>query len=425
MSASVQTQFQAKLGPQARIRAYDRSVQTPMNFLLAHLTQYLGETFKLYWADNGVPELPLVEADGEPHLVFSPRYLSMTAHLRHILVAEHSFNARMEFAARAALQLIGELALQDGAPDFAGQAFARAVAGRKPEMAWGRQVQKDLMALERAPINESYMSVWYYGLLQRYGTYSPLQQQQFEAASYLSNSGLLQQLATAVNDMGFEQNLRQEIIVKAHEQQGMSTVQLHALRQKALCDIFAFSVLLDATTDIMKQLNKQAFNMLQFIQEMMMAHQWIGFIEQCQALALLSTTETLTEQQRLESILHPAAIRARALIQREFMRFRITQYLYGRQPSAAEQEAVDKAIRKAADYFDPRVHALLAGVHTAREFVLYPQHRPAGNLVLDQLKIQLGEKGNTDREALAGFCARAEALGKESPFLRELRALVG
>ncbi|MCB0643144.1 MAG: hypothetical protein KDC44_15955, partial [Phaeodactylibacter sp.] len=418
-------QFQAKLGRQAQIRVYDRSLQTPMNFLLAHLTQYLGDTFSLYWADNGVAELPVVEAEGKHHLVFSPRYLSMTAHIRNILVAEHSFNARVEFTARAALQLIGELALQHGAADFAGLAFARAVVGRKPEMAWGRNAQADLMALERTPINEGYMSIWYYGLLQAFGAYSPLQQQEFEQTSYLSNSGLLQQLSTAVNDMGFEQQLRQEVIVKAHEQQGVSQVQLRALRQKALCDIFAFSVLLDATVDIMKQLNKQAFNMLQFIQEVLMAHQVVGLVEQCQALATLSQYETLKEQERLESILHPAAIRARALIQREYMRFRITQYLYGEKPSVEEQAAVDKAIQKAADYFDPRVHALLVGVHTAREFLLYPNNRPAAKVVLDQLKTQLNEKGNTDRETLVAFSARADAMGKDSSFLRELRALVG
>ena len=424
MSNIPETHFREQIGTQANIHLYDRSLPTPLNFILNNLTAHLGENFGVYWVEDGPAEILDHSANDKAFVAYSIRNLSLTGHLRNLFVAEHVFNTRVEFAARAALQLIGELALRSGNPDFAALAFARAIVGRKKEMAWGMDDKAHMMALERQPINEAYMSVWFYGLLQAFGKYSPMQAQSFEQGSGLSNAGLLKNLAGALNELGYDGSLNQKIIATAHDNSSDSLIHFDRLRKAALSDIFANSVLMSNTVDIMKQVGKQEFNMLQFIQEAIMAHQVVAFVEECQGLAAYSKIKTPSETQKMESILHPAVVKTRYLILKDFLLFNVTQFLYGKEHKPEEKTAVDTAIQKAMQHFSPRFNAAIAGINTAREFVIHPSVRPDSKQVIEQLKQQLTPENEVDRQAISSFCKTAEGLGKDSPLNKELKALI-
>ena len=74
------------LGKTANISLYGREHRTPMTFVLDEVEQQIGARFSVYWVDDGSPEVFTLPDFLPSPVVFSARYLALTAIMRSLLV---------------------------------------------------------------------------------------------------------------------------------------------------------------------------------------------------------------------------------------------------------------------------------------------------------------------------------------------------
>jgi hypothetical protein len=86
-----------ELGKTANFWLYDRDNRTPMNFVLDEVERQIGPRFSVYWVDDGPPEVFTLPNLSPSPVVFSTRYLSLTAFIRHL------FDGRLPNAPRSNL----------------------------------------------------------------------------------------------------------------------------------------------------------------------------------------------------------------------------------------------------------------------------------------------------------------------------------
>ena len=160
---AVEEALRSELGKIASFSRYRRENRTPMTFVLDEVERQIGPRFSVYWADDGPPEVFSLPGLSPSPVVFSTRYLSLTAFIRHLFVDDHLKSVLVEVAEQTALKLMAEMALRHGDPDYAVLAFVKSVTGK------GIWLNDDnqLMALEYEPKNEAYAATWFYGATQR------------------------------------------------------------------------------------------------------------------------------------------------------------------------------------------------------------------------------------------------------------------
>src|SRR5579871_6665193 len=114
------------LGKTAKISLYGREHRTPMTFVLDEVEQQIGARFSVYWVDDGSPEVFTLPDFLPSPVVFSARYLALTAIMRSLLVNGLLKNVLVEVAEGTMLKLMAEMALRYGDPNYAVLAFVKA-----------------------------------------------------------------------------------------------------------------------------------------------------------------------------------------------------------------------------------------------------------------------------------------------------------
>ena len=155
----------SQAGDGVRIRRHDREPISPMNAVLDVVDTMLSHPYSIFWVDGGAPEtfsLP----DLDPAVVlFSTRHLEMVGQLRGILTTFWLDGQMLEAVAeQVSLRILAELVLRQGDPALACHLLAESLSSTNVDFA-----RVTLMGLEHEPISESYMSVWFYGLLHEIG----------------------------------------------------------------------------------------------------------------------------------------------------------------------------------------------------------------------------------------------------------------
>ena len=100
-----------------------------MNFALDAAERALDGDVQVVWVYGGVPELFTLTALKPPIVVFSARYLELTAYFRGLYMRDWQGEMRTELARRQFLTLASELALLEHKPDLAVRLFLRANSG--------------------------------------------------------------------------------------------------------------------------------------------------------------------------------------------------------------------------------------------------------------------------------------------------------
>jgi hypothetical protein len=200
-----------------------------MTFVLDEVERQIGPSFSVYWVDGGPPEVFCLPGLSPSPVVFSTRYLSLTAFIRHLFVDDSLKNVLVEVAERTTLKLMAEMALRYGDPDYAVLAFVKSMTAK------GIWLNDDdqTMALEYEPKNEAYMATWFYGLVHELGHLHPNQRQHFPDGHVLSDAGILAAITVAVESIAsYPDSIKYEAVERAKQPQSKSVLGIDHLRSE-------------------------------------------------------------------------------------------------------------------------------------------------------------------------------------------------
>lgn len=411
----------SELGKEASFWYYGRETRTPMAFVLDEVERQIGPRFAVYWVDGGPPEVFCLPGFSPSPVVFSTRYLSLSAFIRHLFVDEWMKELLVEVTERTTLKVMAEMALRYGDPDYAVLAFLKSVTGKGIWLSDDDQV----MALEYEPKNEAYMATWFYGLVHELGHLHPYQAQDLDNVHMFSDTGILEAIKIALDQFSsYPDALKQKAVEKSKQSGSQSVLAIAHLREECLADIFACSVLFKTTSEIMREIKADQFDVAQFIQEMFIFLNIIAVIDRCRRVASIASATTVDSDALLETALHPVSITVRALLLRQYLGVAVAGYLYDKDtPTPEDLSNVRDLIDKVNERFAGTVSIVDSGVARAMEFSLFPERRENDWVLLEKFRKELPDSLPSLLEARR-FCAMADGLGKEGKLLRALKELI-
>src|SRR5207244_1849182 len=173
--------------------------------------------------------------------------------------------------------------------------------------------------------NEAYMATWFYGLVHELGHLYPGAMQHLPEGLMFSDAWMLDAITCALDKFpSYSVSLKQEAIERAKQHRSLSVLGIDQVRGEGLADIFAASVLLQTTSDTMREINQERFQIIHFIAEMMIFLNIIGFIERCRGVASDASAKTPDRNVVLENTLHPVSMVVRAIMQRVYLDWAVT-----------------------------------------------------------------------------------------------------
>src|SRR5260370_20571040 len=109
----------AEIGDNATFRQYDRSLHTPMNFVLDEAKRNLEKEFVVYWVEGGLPEIFCLSGFSEAAVVYNTRYIELVYLFRRLIPGNSALKEfTPELAERISLRVMAELALRHNHPDW-------------------------------------------------------------------------------------------------------------------------------------------------------------------------------------------------------------------------------------------------------------------------------------------------------------------
>jgi len=426
---AIEELLKSELGERAEFWPYQRNNRTPMNFVLDKVQDAIGNIFSVYWVSDGPPEVFTVTGFENSPVVFSTRYLGLSAFLRHLLVDRHLETILTDVARRACLKLIAELSLRHGDPEFA---VIACVASLIDKGVWLND-DDQLQQLEYEPINERYMATWFFGLSHELGHLATLSwgERIKNEDGLFSDAWMLEAIKHAISKFPYPEWVKSDAVNEAKNKQSDSVLEINHLRNEGLADFFATSVMLASTVEIMKLVNTDPpFSSVRFVQETVIFFNIIAIFDRCRstvsALKALSLGKKTFHGAGIDSLLQPVAVHVRARMQREYLESAITEFLYGRDAALEEVQLVQKMIDEVYKSFESRIDSTETGMAKAMEYALFPKRRE-----LDIWTLLEGFRENLLHSPLPlarleaeRFSLLAEKLQKKGELLRALKRIL-
>lgn len=418
---AIEEALRSELGKATSFSRYGRENRTPMTFVLDEVERQIGPRFSVYWVDGGPPEVFSLPGLSPSPVVFSTRYLSLTAFIRHLFVDDFLNNVLVEVAERTTLKLMAEMALRHGDPDYAVLAFVKSMIAKGIWLNDDDQV----MALEYEPKNEAYMATWFYGLVHELGHLHPNQRQHFPDGHVFSDAGILTAITVAVESIAsYPDSIKHEAVERAKQPRSKSVLGIDHLRSEGLADTFAASVLFKATLDIMREINQERFQVVQFIQEMIIFLNIIAVMDRCRRVASIASATTADRETAFEHLgLHPVSVMVRGLMQRQYLDPAVARYLFDADPTPKQLQDVANLINETNKHYAKTINDVDSGVARAMEFSLFPERRENDWALLEAFRKELPNFASGLMEAQR-FCTMADGLGVEGKLLQALKGIV-
>lgn len=423
-AVAVEEALRSELGKLAKFAPYGREHRTPMTFVLDEVERQIGTDFLVYWVDDGPPELFCLPGFSPSPVVFSTRYLSVTAFIRHLLVDEFLKGILVEVTQQTALKLMAEMALRKGDPDYAVMAFLKSIVSQG---AWLSDYD-DFTTLEYEPINEAYMATWFYGLVHEIGHTRP-HQDRYSDDQLFSDAQMLELLQLALQNFPvYPEPVKGEALQIAQQHRSDSVIGTDQVRSEGLADIFAASVLLRCTFDVMREIHQldssqKEFEMSQYISEMIIFLNIIGVVERCRQVASIASAANPSREAAFDGLLHPVSLHMRGLMMRTYLDTAVTTFFFGDNPTADQHQQVVQLNNSINDHFVNTINKVDTGMSRAMEFSLFPDRREDRTTLLEAFRKNLLQPGLTLTEARK-FCQRADALGADGELLRTVKEIV-
>jgi hypothetical protein len=408
----------SQLGDQARWHLYDRSSRSPMNFVLEEADRRLGNEVVVVWVEGGYPQLSAFTGLARPVIVYSTRYVELTAYLRGLLVEEWIANRRVEEAERAFLTILSEFALLGHNPQLAGRLFLRSKLGS----AIYRTYRGILPGLEAEPISERYMAAWFFGLVHELG-HSDEPSPELTETGLLSSEALEESLleSLATFDFAAEVDLA-GILDRIRANNHDHPLGVDHLRGEAVADLFAASVLLQATVDILRALEPpKALDAAHYVAEVYFYLNVIAALQRCNGVVRAASAQQPKPEEMELILLEPAAIGVRLELVKMYLVFSLAAY-YSDSDVPTDEEVADwrDLTEQVMASFSSAVEELDSGLANAMRTVFWDEEPLAA--LLSQAADEL--KGDPlFKLDVQAFCELAQATGAEDASLAALAAL--
>jgi hypothetical protein len=422
--------LRSELGKAAKFERYDRKPRSPMNLVLDVAEREIGPRFTVYWVDDGPPDVFSLPGLAPSPVVFSTRHLSLTAFARRLFVDIGPVNEDLvDVAERTALRLMAEMALRRGDSDYAVLAFVRSVAGQgiwtASEVEAFLSDKNQVTGLEAEPINEAYMATWFYGLAHELGHLHPHQTQRFAQGDLFSDIWMLDAITAALERFSiYPESMKQQAIERAKQRRSQSVVGIDHVRSEGLADFFATSVLLRTTVDLMKELNREPFEIERFILEMMIFLNIVGTFDRCRRVASFASATDVDKDAAFEASLYPVQCWVRALMQRTYLEPAVAGYLFRTgAPTPPQYARAETLLDEINEGLAETINRIETGIGRAMQFSLYPERRENDWVLLEAFR-----KHTVDNRLLRivarGFWNMVDALGVNGKLLRAFKTIV-
>jgi hypothetical protein len=421
--------LRSSLGSSARFGPYDRDNRTPMNFVLDEVERELGASFRVYWVDGGHPEVFCLTGFSPAPIIFSTRYLCLAAFARRLFAESLLENVLVDVTERMALKVIGEMALRHGDPDFAVIAFVKSVTDKG---IWIEDGDDQLITLEHQPIHENYMAVWFYGLLHELGHLPSPTAEKLAAMDIFSNTTISSLVSEQIKKTlwALPDDLKQVAILRADPGSKDSIIRVDHLRSEGFADIFAARLLLSCTIEIMRKLNQKKFDVVRFLQEIVIFFNIIAFIDRCRRVATMGSLGEEKRQARFEAAVEdalvPVAISVRGLMVRQYLDYTLANYLNDKPTTQQFQEA-EELNNTITGGFSETIKKVDSGFAKAMQFSLFPERRKNEWTILDDFRSELLKSETLSQPAVAEarrFCEKAESLGVGGKLINALKEII-
>lgn len=242
----------ASLSSGADVWRMGRDHVTPMSITIDEATKGLDRDIEVYWVDGGVPETFQLSGLSPAPIVFSTRFIEVAATL-YRLQRSNEFSAELlaMLSERVNLQLIAELTLRHGHAPAAAYLFGRSLLAA-PGLSLPSST---LHALEIEPVDESYMTVWFYGLLHEIGhVYADAHGSQ----DVINDEELADRTASGIDDAGFPHELTVELRDRLATKGKRHSASPETLREEIAADLFGVHALFRATVAMMNRAGRIA-----------------------------------------------------------------------------------------------------------------------------------------------------------------------
>lgn len=420
--------LRSELGKSATFWQYGRERRTPMAFVLDELERQIGPRFSVYWVEGGSPEVFCLPGFSPSPVVFSTRYLSLTAFVRNLLVKDSLKEILAYLAERTFLKIMAEMALRCGDPDYAVMAFVKSVSGSG---VWFHDYDR-VVELEYGPISEAYMATWFYGLVHEIGHVHPFELR-FEGEPLFSDEWMINVITSTLDYYKpYPDWLKRLGVERARQERSTSVLGIDQVRGEGLADIFAASVLFKSTADIMYELHQRnaiqkRFKIERFVQEMNIFLNIVTLIERCRRVALISSaTDTARSAGReaiIEHALQPVSVVVRAQMQRCYLSAAVASCLFGPDHTVEQLEQVMKTMDGLNAQHAEKFDEVENGLARALEFSFDPEKRGDAWSMIQAFGKELGNSGYARREAKR-FCEMADSFGADGAMLWALKEMV-
>ncbi len=410
-----------RAGQAASFRKYDRSLRTPMNFVLDRARNQVDQDFDVYWIDGGLPGLFGVTGLTRPIVGYNTRYIELLYFVRKALV-NAAFDAALlqDMAERVCLRVMAEFALRDGSADWAVRAVLQSVIGEGVHVV--DIPGTALMDMEAQPIDEAYMATWFFGLAHEVGH---LRSAQPDAAQ-LPDNLILRALEASVAEWPHAPgSLKADVLAKAREGDSNFGLSVARLRSEAQSDMFAASVLFQAAVDIAPKVGR-TFQLSDFILETYIVLNLVIMIERCQRVARMADNlHDFDAAARMDFALHPVSYAVRLRMIKFYLGQSIARTRFGAGRPTTEQ--VDECIQLVTDIWSHMQAAALtadAGMNKAMRFALFPNERPANLMRTFARELTRSDDKTFQIMHAEHFVELAGSFGVESESVKVLQRII-
>lgn len=394
-----------QLGSDSSWTIYDRTRKVPMNSALDVAVGMLKQPFDLVWVEGGRPELYVLDGLDRLVVVYSSRFLELSAHARQIFELVDVGPAYVERAAeQVALKVIAELLLRDGSTELALSLFGRGVVAR--------DLRKDIVLLdaelmahiELMPIGPAYMALWFFGLFHELGHAAP--QIEHDSGPF-SLAEIEINLIGALVALGLEKIGVEQIMRELEGSRANPLSSTHVLRELS-ADVFATRAIFAATESIMLEIG-EPFDVEALIDEVFGYLAVVWFLERCEATAML-LARGMTRENMLRMVVHPATYMLRLDAVRRLL------VLVLADDEAASQE-LDERIQDKIRRHGAAMAKVDNGFGAALRCVFDANTLNTADLDALLITVQLDPFATLESKA---FCKLARTLGVNSPSLARL-----
>jgi hypothetical protein len=359
----------SQLGENAHWQLHERSAGGPMSFVLDEAAKRLGSEVVVVWVDGGYPQLSTFTGLKVPVVLYSTRYVELTAYLRGLLVEEWLADRRVEQAKRAFLTVLSEFALLARNPELAVRLFLRSKLGT----AITRTYRDILPDLELIPISERYMAAWFFGLAHEFG-HSDTPSLELTETGLLSAEALEGMLRAKLGEFDFATEVDLvEVLERIRAGAPGHPLGVEHLRGEAVADLFAAGVIFDATGAALRALvdPTQPVHPGHYVAEVYFYLNVIAALQRSKgAVRAASMRELTNEMERV--LLEPAAVAVRLELLKTYLVFALAAHHSDNEvPANEEISEWLKLVEEVMASFSPAVSELDSGLGKAMEVAFW------------------------------------------------------